>query len=122
MRIDILIAERGLAESRSMAQRLVMARQVRVNGQVVHKSSQMVETSAEIVVDAGPRFVSRGGEKLAAALDKFPLTVANKVPAPIASKLNLPVKRPSHLSRASIAPVANPERNRTSPRRTKIQS
>ena len=66
-----------------MAQRLVMARQVRVNGQVVHKSSQMVETSADIVVDAGPRFVSRGGEKLAAALDKFPLTVADKVCADV---------------------------------------
>lgn len=83
MRIDILLVERGLAESRSIAQRLVMARQVRVNGQVVHKSSQMIETSADIILDTGPRFVSRGGEKLAAALDSFPITVEEKVCADV---------------------------------------
>ena len=83
MRVDILLVERGLAESRSIAQRLVMARQVRVNGQVVHKSSQMIETSADIILDTGPRFVSRGGEKLAAALDSFPITVEEKVCADV---------------------------------------
>ncbi len=83
MRIDILLVERGLAESRSIAQRLVMARQVRVNGQVVHKSSQMIETSADIILDTGPRFVSRGGEKLATALDSFPITVEEKVCADV---------------------------------------
>ena len=83
MRIDILLVEKGLAESRSIAQRLVMARQVRVNGQVVHKSSQMIETSADIILDTGPRFVSRGGEKLAAALDSFPITVEEKVCADV---------------------------------------
>lgn len=83
VRIDILLVEKGLAESRSIAQRLVMARQVRVNGQVVHKSSQMIETSADIILDTGPRFVSRGGEKLAAALDSFPITVEEKVCADV---------------------------------------
>ncbi len=72
-RLDILIAERGLAESRSLAQRLVMAGQVRVNGQVVLKPSAQVQTSDQIEIERGPRFVSRGGEKLEAALLAFGL-------------------------------------------------
>jgi 23S rRNA (cytidine1920-2'-O)/16S rRNA (cytidine1409-2'-O)-methyltransferase len=72
-RLDVLIAARGLAESRSLAQRLVMAGQVRVNGQVVLKPSAQVQTSDRIEIERGPRFVSRGGEKLEAALLAFGL-------------------------------------------------
>ncbi len=43
----------------------------------------MIETSADIILDTGPRFVSRGGEKLAAALDSFPITVEEKVCADV---------------------------------------
>jgi 23S rRNA (cytidine1920-2'-O)/16S rRNA (cytidine1409-2'-O)-methyltransferase len=82
-RIDILVVQRGLAESRSLAQRLVMAGQVRVDGQVVHKPSQRVMTSADITLECRPRFVSRGGEKLAAAVDVFPITIKNKVCADV---------------------------------------
>jgi len=70
-RLDILLTERGLAESRSQAQRLVMAGQVRVAGQVADKPSDQVMENAEISVEKGPRFVSRGGEKLEGALAAF---------------------------------------------------
>lgn len=77
------MVERGLAESRSLAQRLVMAGQVRVDGQVALKPSVNLETNAVITLDHGPPFVSRGGEKLAAALDHFPITVQNKICADV---------------------------------------
>lgn len=72
-RLDILLTERGLAESRSQAQRLVMAGQVRVAGQVASKPSDKVLENADISVEHGPRFVSRGGEKLEGALQAFDL-------------------------------------------------
>jgi 23S rRNA (cytidine1920-2'-O)/16S rRNA (cytidine1409-2'-O)-methyltransferase len=62
---------------------LVMAGQVRVAGQVCLKSSQGVVESAAITIDWGPRFVSRGGEKLAAALLAFDLDVINLVCADV---------------------------------------
>jgi 23S rRNA (cytidine1920-2'-O)/16S rRNA (cytidine1409-2'-O)-methyltransferase len=71
MRLDMLLVERGLAESRSQAQRLVMAGQVRVDGQLVDKPAAGVSPGAEIAIDRGPRFVSRGGEKLEAGLLAF---------------------------------------------------
>ena len=67
-RLDLLLVERGLAESRALAQRLVMAGQVRVDGQVALKPSLSVETSARLSLEQPPPFVSRGGEKLEAAL------------------------------------------------------
>jgi 23S rRNA (cytidine1920-2'-O)/16S rRNA (cytidine1409-2'-O)-methyltransferase len=72
-RLDILLTERGLAESRSQAQRLIMAGQVRVAGQVADKPSDQVMDTAEITIQNGPRFVSRGGEKLEGALQTFSL-------------------------------------------------
>ncbi len=65
------MTERGLAESRAQAQRLVMAGQVRVNGELVVKPATRVPTGVAVVVLHGPRYVSRGGEKLAAALQAF---------------------------------------------------
>lgn len=66
-RLDVALAERGLAGSRTLAQALVMAGQVRVNGQVETKASRQVDDAAAIEVEAPPRFVSRGGEKLEGA-------------------------------------------------------
>ncbi len=74
MRVDVLLTERGLADSRSLAQRLVMAGQVRVNGQVVDKPSLQVSEDADVQVDRGPKYVSRGGEKLEGALTAFGLS------------------------------------------------
>lgn len=75
-RLDLLLVERNLAESRSKAQALIMAGQVRVNGQVESKASAAFPAEVSINLDSGPRFVSRGGEKLEAALDHFNLSVA----------------------------------------------
>lgn len=72
-RLDVLLVERGLAESRAKAQALVMAGQVRINGQVADKPAQAVDDASDLTVDTGPRFVSRGGDKLLAALQTFPV-------------------------------------------------
>lgn len=85
IRIDVLITERGLAESRSQAQRLVMAGQVRADGQVVPKPASKVDAGAKLTVDRGPRFVSRGGDKLQAAFDAFDLDVSDWVCADVGS-------------------------------------
>lgn len=74
VRLDVLMTERGLADSRSQAQRLVMAGQVRVDGQVALKPADRFPAGVDIQVDRGPRYVSRGGEKLEAALEAFQLT------------------------------------------------
>ncbi len=78
-RIDVLLVDRGLAESRNRAQRLVMAGEVRVDGEMIHKSSTQVAGDARIEVMERPQFVSRGGEKLAAAIEVFNVVVAGKV-------------------------------------------
>jgi 23S rRNA (cytidine1920-2'-O)/16S rRNA (cytidine1409-2'-O)-methyltransferase len=66
-RLDVLLVERGLAESRAQAQALVLAG--RVPGYL--KPGAQVDEGAELEVEAPPRYVSRGGEKLAHALDAF---------------------------------------------------
>ncbi len=82
-RLDQLLVQRGLAESRSQAQRLIMAGQVRLDGEVMLRPSKEVPATAAIAVDAGPRFVSRGGEKIEAALETFGLSVQGKVCADV---------------------------------------
>ena len=74
-RLDVLLVERGLADSRAKAQALIMAGQVRVDGQTALKAAAAIEPHSMLTIDAGPRFVSRGGEKLDAALDAFKLSV-----------------------------------------------
>jgi 23S rRNA (cytidine1920-2'-O)/16S rRNA (cytidine1409-2'-O)-methyltransferase len=71
IRLDLLLVERGLAESRAKAQAIIMAGQVRVNGQMVDRVSAGVTPEVDVTVDSGPRFVSRGGDKLLAALEAF---------------------------------------------------
>lgn len=83
VRADILLVNRGLAESRSQAQRLVMAGQVRADGQVIPKPSTPVADDAVLVVEQGPPFVSRGGEKLHAGLHAFPLDPASMICADV---------------------------------------
>ena len=82
-RLDMLLVERDLADSRSLAQRLVMAGQVRVEGQVALKPSQEVAEGALVEVERGPRFVSRGGDKLAAAIEAFGVNIQDKVCADV---------------------------------------
>ncbi|KAA0257587.1 MAG: TlyA family rRNA (cytidine-2'-O)-methyltransferase [Chloroflexi bacterium] len=76
VRLDVLLVERGLADSRAKAQALIMAGQVRVAGQVALKPATPVPADSPLTVDAGPRFVSRGGEKLEGALDAFGIDVS----------------------------------------------
>lgn len=78
-RLDVLLAERGLAESWERAQRLILAGEVRVGGRVAAKPGERVDEAAELSLRAKPRYVSRGGEKLAAALDAFGVEVAGRV-------------------------------------------
>jgi 23S rRNA (cytidine1920-2'-O)/16S rRNA (cytidine1409-2'-O)-methyltransferase len=70
-RLDVELTERGLVESRSLAQRLVMEGKVRVNGEMVLKPSQKIKPEDDLVVAEEPRFVSRGGEKILGAIEEF---------------------------------------------------
>jgi 23S rRNA (cytidine1920-2'-O)/16S rRNA (cytidine1409-2'-O)-methyltransferase len=74
-RLDIALVERGLAESRSRAQALIMAGRVRVDGRVVTKAGTPTDPASALELEAPPRFVSRGGEKLETALDRFAIDV-----------------------------------------------
>jgi 23S rRNA (cytidine1920-2'-O)/16S rRNA (cytidine1409-2'-O)-methyltransferase len=78
-RLDILLVERRLAESREKAQRLIYAGQVLVNGQLASKPGHTFDTGVALEVKAGPRFVSRGGEKLEGAFETFGLKVAGLI-------------------------------------------
>jgi 23S rRNA (cytidine1920-2'-O)/16S rRNA (cytidine1409-2'-O)-methyltransferase len=79
VRLDILLVERGLAESRAKAQAMIMAGQVRVADQVTLKPATAVTADSVLTVDSGPRFVSRGGEKLDAALEAFAMDVTGLI-------------------------------------------
>jgi 23S rRNA (cytidine1920-2'-O)/16S rRNA (cytidine1409-2'-O)-methyltransferase len=74
-RLDVLLVERGLAESRAQAQALVLAGQV----PGYNKAGQQVDESADLEVSRSARFVSRGGEKLAHALEAFGVDPAGRV-------------------------------------------
>jgi len=78
VRLDSLLAERGLFESRSRAAAAVMAGEVHVASRLAGKPSQLVDASADIVVAAAPAYVSRGGVKLANALGALGLSVADR--------------------------------------------
>ena len=84
-RLDRLLVDRGLVESREKAQALIMAGEVRVNGQKAAKPGQPVADDAVIELLARPPFVSRGGLKLAGALRELAIEVAGKVCADIGS-------------------------------------
>jgi 23S rRNA (cytidine1920-2'-O)/16S rRNA (cytidine1409-2'-O)-methyltransferase len=83
VRLDVLLVERGLAESRAKAQAMIMAGQVRVADQVTLKPATAVAAEAVLTVDSGPRFVSRGGEKLDAALQAFAINVTGFICADV---------------------------------------
>jgi 23S rRNA (cytidine1920-2'-O)/16S rRNA (cytidine1409-2'-O)-methyltransferase len=73
-RLDVLLVERGLAESQTQAQALVLAGRVRG----YDKPGTQVDDDAEVALEPRPPFVSRGGEKLAHALDVFGLDVTGR--------------------------------------------
>ena len=75
IRLDQLLLERGLAESREKAQALILAGQVMVGGQKMEKPGHGIASDASIEVLSRMPYVSRGGYKLAGGLDAFHLDV-----------------------------------------------
>jgi len=75
-RLDLLLVQLGLASSQDRAKRLIMAGEVLVNEQVSDKPGRTVPVNAQVRVRNRPQFVSRGGLKLAGALNDFGLDVA----------------------------------------------
>jgi 23S rRNA (cytidine1920-2'-O)/16S rRNA (cytidine1409-2'-O)-methyltransferase len=79
VRLDQLLVQRDLAPSRERAQALILAGAVRVDGGRADRAAAPVAEDAELVVERGKTYVSRGGEKLVGALDAFALEVRGRV-------------------------------------------
>lgn len=75
-RIDELLVEQGLADSRSQAKALVLAGKVRLGTERLDKPGRTLPTDSQLTVEQPPRFVSRGGEKLEGFLDQFDIDVS----------------------------------------------
>ncbi len=78
-RLDTLLVDLDLCSSRQEAQRLIRAGEVMVNQQVIDKPGTEVEPSAQIQIKERSRYVSRGGEKLAKALEVFLISVQDRI-------------------------------------------
>ena len=79
-RLDLHLLTKGLVKSREEAQRLIRSGKVRtVNGQILDKPGREVLSDIEIQITQPLRYVSRGGEKLAEALNQFPVEIKNRV-------------------------------------------
>ena len=78
-RLDTLLVELNLCSSRQLAQRLIRAGEVIVNQQVIDKPGTEVETTAQIQVKEREPYVSRGGKKLAKALEVFNVPVSGRI-------------------------------------------
>jgi len=77
-RLDVLMVDRGLAETRAKAQALILAGQVFSGQQRLEKAGQLVSIDIELTIREPMPFVSRGGLKLAAALDHFGIEVIGR--------------------------------------------
>ncbi len=82
-RLDTLLVERGLVESRERAQSLILAGKVKVDGQVAHKPGKRVSADAEITLEEALPYVSRGGLKLEEALKRFQLDLSGLICADV---------------------------------------
>jgi 23S rRNA (cytidine1920-2'-O)/16S rRNA (cytidine1409-2'-O)-methyltransferase len=78
-RLDLILVERGLVDSREKGQALILAGDVMVDGQKVDKPGHAVAPDAKIELADQPRYVGRGGLKLEAALDHFAISVQGRV-------------------------------------------
>jgi 23S rRNA (cytidine1920-2'-O)/16S rRNA (cytidine1409-2'-O)-methyltransferase len=76
VRADVLLVERGLADTRERARRLIMAGRARIGTRTLVKPSTLLEPGAQLELSAVERFVSRGGLKLEAALEAYGIDVA----------------------------------------------
>ena len=84
-RLDQAMLDRGLVETRSRAKAMIMAGDVNVNGQRETRAGRPVAENDEITLNAKPRFVSRGGEKMDGALNAFGIDVSGWVAADFGS-------------------------------------
>jgi 23S rRNA (cytidine1920-2'-O)/16S rRNA (cytidine1409-2'-O)-methyltransferase len=78
IRLDELLVDRGLAESRSQAKALIMAGKIRTGTTILDKAGREVPSDIELEVESPPRFVSRGAEKLEGFLTRYPWPVEGK--------------------------------------------
>ena len=78
-RLDIVLVQRGLVESRIQAKRLILAGAVKVNNNSKLKPGQRIPSDAEVIVETLPKYVSRGGLKLEKALQTFDISVKNRI-------------------------------------------
>ena len=78
-RADVLLVERGLFESRARAQAAIEAGGVTANGKPVTKASETIDADAEVVAEPAHPWVSRGGVKLAGALEQYPIEIEDHV-------------------------------------------
>ncbi|MBC8171330.1 MAG: TlyA family RNA methyltransferase [Anaerolineae bacterium] len=83
IRLDLALHQRGLAPSREKARAMIMAGEVLVDGRSIDKPGMPVNTNAVLEVKAKPRFVSRGGDKLAGALTDFQFDVTGLICADV---------------------------------------
>lgn len=84
IRLDVLLVESGLTTARDRAKRLIMAGQVLVNGLKIDKAGTMVPADAELrILGEDIPYVSRGGLKLAKAINVFKITLADKIAADV---------------------------------------
>lgn len=83
IRLDIIIHERGYAESRAKAQAMIMAGEVLIDGQIADKAGMKIAEDANITVRSKRRYVSRGGDKLAGALTDFQFDASGLVCADV---------------------------------------
>lgn len=82
-RVDILVFERGLAQSREKARAMIMAGEISANGQTIVKPGTLIPVDTTISVTEKPRFVSRGGDKLSWALKTFGIDVTQRICADV---------------------------------------
>ncbi|MFN3534906.1 MAG: SAM-dependent methyltransferase, partial [Desulfatiglandales bacterium] len=70
-RLDLLLVERGLAETREKAKAMILAGHVLICGEVASKAGHLLDPLIDIQIKETPKYVSRGGQKLEAALKAF---------------------------------------------------
>tara|TARA_Y100001978_G_C23699173_1_gene439644 strand:+ start:2336 stop:3151 length:816 start_codon:yes stop_codon:yes gene_type:complete len=80
IRLDFYLLEQGFANTRQKAQRLILAGKVQdINGRILDKPGQQIFSDSQLKISKGPKFVSRGGDKLSHAFKIFPLNVNERV-------------------------------------------
>ncbi len=80
IRLDVLLFKRGIVDSRQKAQRIILAGKVKdLNGRVLDKPGHELLVESQLQISAQPKFVSRGGDKLAQAFNKFPINVKGRI-------------------------------------------